>query len=174
MLEKRIINLRSAAFADSYIREILLNGSCDEILPFSLLQAETYCFGVYHTAGYLRLRHMERMNAEQILLLAEKILRLIDGCRDCLLFPEDYVLNPDTLYVRRDLSEIRLAYLPMRGKGNVRKSLQYLLAELKPLVTGNGVQSLKFLERLLEREDRRTNQLIGCLEERRREIALLA
>ena len=174
MLEKRIVNLKTGSFAAPYIRETLLRGNCSGILPFSLLQGESFCFGVYHTEGYLRLRHMEKLDAEQILLLAEKILRLIDSCRDCLLFPEDYALNPDTLYVRRDLSEVRLAYLPITEKGNARESLRCLFAELKPLAAGNGLQSLKLLEHLVEEEDRKTDWLIGCLEERRREIAFFA
>ena len=173
MLEKRIVNLRTASFAAPYVRETLLRGNCSGILPFSLLQGENFCFGVYHTDGYLRLRRVKKLDAEQILLLAEKILRLIDRCSDCLLYPEDYILNPDTLYVRRDLSEIRLAYLPASGKTDVRRSLRYLLAELKPLTGGNGLQSLKLLEQLLESEDQKTDRLIGCLEERRREIAFL-
>ncbi len=173
MLEKRIVNLKTGSFAAPYIRETLLRGNCSGILPFSLLQGENFCFGVYHTEGYLRLRHMEKLDAEQILLLAERILRLIERCSDCLLFPEDYILNPDTLYVRRDLSEIRLAYLPACGKTDVRRSLRDLLAELKPLTGGNGLQSLKFLGYLLECEDRKTDRIIGCLEDRRREIAFL-
>ena len=174
MTEKRIVNLKTELLAAPYIREILLQGGCSMILPFSLVQGKDFCFGVYHTEGYLPLRLVEKLNAAQVLTLAEKILRLIDTCRDHLLFPEEYVLNSDTLYVCRDFSEVKLLYRPAGEKNRTRsdlRDLQELLQELKPITTGNGRHFLRLLQEMMAGGDRKTDRLIGCLENWKEEIA---
>lgn len=171
MAEKRIVNLKPELLAAPYILEILLHGGCGMILPFSLMQGKDFCFGVYHTGGYLPLRRTGKMSAEQVLTLAEKILRLVDTCRDYLLFPEEYVLSPDTLYVCRDFSEVKLLYRPMSGKTRTSSGLQDLLQELKPFTTGNGRHFLQLLQELLDRGDWKTDRIIGRLENWKEEIA---
>ena len=50
------VSLKKENLDAVFIREILLSGSCEAILPMNLYRGKKYCFGVYHTEGLSLLR----------------------------------------------------------------------------------------------------------------------
>ena len=164
------VSLKKENLDAVFVREILLSGSCEAILPMNLYRGKKYCFGVYHTEGFRCLGQCESFTAEQILQIAEALFHMREECRDHLLFPTDYVLNLSTLYVRRDHSELRLLYIPARKGLNPRKTLQYLLQSMKALTSPYGVEYLCALQELLQGASMKPEQIAGRLQQWRAEI----
>ena len=46
------VSLKKENLDAVFMREILLSGSCEAILPMNLYRGKKYCFGVYHTEGF--------------------------------------------------------------------------------------------------------------------------
>lgn len=168
------VSLKKERLASVCIRDILLSGSCRAVLPMDLYRGRKYCFGVYHTAGLQCLRQCEHLTADQALRAAGALLRMQDICRDHLLFPADYVLSMDTLYAKRDYTEIQLLFIPTDKDRleNPHKRLLTLLQSMKRLTSPCGADYLAALQDLLQMRSYGNEQLLGSLQQWREEIAV--
>ena len=166
------VSLKTEHLASVCLRDILLSGSCSAVLPMDLYRGRKFCFGVYHTAGMQCLRQCEHLTADQALRAAGALLQMQEVCRDHLLFPEDYVLSLDTLYTKRDYTELQLLFIPAAQKENPLKSLLYLLQSMKKLTSPCGADYLTALQELLQAYSCGSERVLGSLQQWREEIAV--
>lgn len=135
-----------------------------------LYRGRKYCFGVYHTTGLQCLRQCKHLTADQVLRAAGALLRMQDICRDHLLFPADYVLSMDTLYAKRDYTEMQLLFIPTDKDRmeNPHKRLLTLLQSMKRLTSPCGADYLAALQELLQMRSCGNEQVLGSLQQWRR------
>lgn len=153
-------------------KEILLMGRCRAIMPLNMVGEGSAAFGIYNTSGYRRISSGDIFTAWEVIQIAEKTLECIEICRDYLIFPDEYVLSADTVYVSPDLKEIKLVYIPddrTCGENTVVSAFVY---SLKKYTTDNGRTYLDTLGKLLESQNLKYSRVIGFAEELKREIRL--
>lgn len=155
-------------------REVLLSGGCRGILPLGVIESGGEVFGYYRTEGFVRLSAMVNVSAGEILTIVERVLECIEICRDCLVFPGEYVLSVDTVYVTEDLREARLAYIPLKRYVSEEGAVSSLIYAMKGFTTENGATYLETLGAMLECSSLKLRHVIGFIEELKEEIRLCA
>ena len=129
-------------------RKILLIGKCNSIFPLTILYRDEGITGYYETSGYMRISELKNLTAKTSLILAEKIIMVIEECYQYLFFPEEYVININTIYVDFDYNIVRLVYIPDYRKENLVSKYIEILRCLK-IATIDSEQ--KYLEMLIDK-----------------------
>lgn len=151
-------------------KDVLLSGSCSGVLPFGIIDAVSEETGFYNTEGFTRLSDSPELKAGDILTAAERILECVEICKDALIFPGEYILSPDTVYVTPDLRQARIAYIPVERYVSEEGALSSLIYTMKELTTENGRTYLETLGAMLECSNLRLRKVIGFIEELKEEI----
>lgn len=79
--------------------------------------------GYYSTSGYIRLSDLHELTVSGILTVAEETVAAIQECGQYLIFPEEYVINTDTVYIREDFKQIKFTYIPDRYSVSGQKKI---------------------------------------------------
>ena len=153
-------------------REALLSGSCRGVLPLGIIDSAGEENVFYKTEGFLRLSELTDVKAGDILTIVERILECVETCRDCLIFPGEYILSLDTIYVTSDLKEARIAYIPTEHYVSEEGAISSLIYTMKGLTTENGKTYLDTLGTMLECTNLKLRRVIGFIEELKEEIRL--
>ena len=133
--------------------EVLTGGGCKGILPLSIVRKKGGMIGYYSTSGYIRLSDLHELTVSGILTVAEETVAAIQECGQYLIFPEEYVINTDTVYIREDFKQIKFTYIPDRYSVSGRKKLSAFLEQLKDMTTENGRMYLDMLSQLSDTEN---------------------
>lgn len=118
--------------------DMLVEGACKRILPISVVHEDALITAYYNTAGYKPLYLHTQFTLPTILNLLEKILMAIEECYEYLFFPEEYIINTNTIYVDERLREIRFIYIPDKEREKFQNKFRRLLKTLKECTTENG------------------------------------
>lgn len=153
-------------------RDVLISGSCRGVLPLGIIDAVGEEIVLYRTEGFTRLSSLMDVKAVDILTIVERVLECVEICRDCLIFPGEYVLSPDTIYVTKDFKEARIAYIPTEHYVSEEGAISSLIYAMKRLTTENGRTYLDTLGTLLECTNLKLGRIIGFIEELKEEIRL--
>lgn len=152
--------------------DMLTSGACKAILPMNVIKEKNFMRGIYDTSGYCRLADLHQIDAASVLTIVERVLELLDQCREYLIFSDEIVLAPETLYVSEDFHTVRLTYIPEKQNHSEKTKLGYLLSRLERQTTENGKMYLETVSRLLSCGNLRTERVISFLEELKQEIRL--
>ncbi len=152
--------------------DMLISGACKAVLPMNVIKGESYMKGIYDISGCCRLADLRQISADSVLTIVERVLELLDQCREYLVFEDEIVLTPETLYVSEDYNTVRLTYIPEKREHSEKNKMEYLLSCLKKQTTANGRMYLETVSRLLECGNLKTERVIGFLEELKQEIQL--
>lgn len=153
-------------------REALLSGSCRGVLPLGIIDVGGAESILYRTEGFVRLSEMTTMKAGDILTIVERVLECVESCKDCLIFPGEYVLSPDIVYLTEDLNEARIVYIPTEHYVSEEGAISSLIYAMKWLTTENGRTYLDTLGTMLECTNLKLRRVIGFIEELKEEIRL--
>ena len=153
-------------------REALLSGSCRGVLPLGIIDAAGTKSILYRTEGFIKLSALTTVNSGDILTIVERILECVEICRDCLIFPGEYILSPDTVYLTENLNEARIAYIPTEHYVSEEGAISSLIYSMKGLTTENGRTYLDTLGTMLECTNLKLRRVIGFIEELKEEIRL--
>ena len=137
-----------------------------------VIEKEDNVWGSYSTEGFVRMSDLPKMTAGEILTVVERTLECVEACRDCLIFPGEYVLSTDTLYLTEDLSEARIVYIPTEHYVSEEGAISSLIYAMKGLTTENGRTYLDTLGTMLECTNLKLRRVIGFIEELKQEIRL--
>ena len=129
------------------------SGGCKGILPLSIVRKKGGMIGYYSTSGYIRLSDLHELTVSGILTVAEETVAAIQECGQYLIFPEEYVINTDTVYIREDFKQIKFTYIPDRYSVSGRKKFSAFLEQLKDMTTENGRMYLDMLSQLSDTEN---------------------
>lgn len=153
-------------------KNVLLSGGCRGVLPFGIIETGEETRGFYRTEGFVRLSELAEIKADEILTVSERVLECVEICRDCLIFPGEYVLSTDTIYVTSDFREARIAYIPLKRYVSEEGALSSLIYNMRRLTTENGRTYLDTLGAMLECSHLKLRKVIGFIEELKEEIRL--
>ena len=153
-------------------KEVLLSGNCRGVLPMGIIEKEGIVWGLFNTEGFVRISDLTELTAGDILTAVERTLECVEACRDCLIFPGEYVLSTDTLYLTEDLSEARIVYIPTEHYVSEEGAISSLIYAMKGLTTENGRTYLDTLGTMLECTNLKLRRVIGFIEELKQEIGL--
>lgn len=153
-------------------RDVLLSGGCMGVLPLGMTVCKGNENGFYSTEGYIRVSSLENVRAGDILLIMERVLECVEICRDVLIFPGEYVLSPETVYVTEDFREARIAYIPEDRYISEEGALSCFIYSLKKHTTENGRTYLDTLGFMTETKGLKLYSIMSFIEELREEIRL--
>ena len=153
-------------------KDVLLSGECSGVLPLGIIETGEGVRGFYRTEGFVRLSDLAEVKASDILTISERVLECVEICRDCLIFPGEYVLSTDTIYVTKNLKEARIAYIPLKRYVSEEGALSSLIYSMKGITTENGRTYLDTLGAMLECSHIKLRTVTGFIEELKEEIRL--
>lgn len=167
-----MVNLDESRFAYRKKYETVISGICPVILPLNIVKCGDCTRGMYRTEGFVRLSSLSGVSAARILTVAERIIEFTEICRDYLLFPEEYVLTADTVYISEDFRTVKLAYIPVRPCCSEKKVMAGLIHSLRSITTENGRMYLDTLTTMLECSNLKVSKVTGFIEHLKQEINL--
>lgn len=133
--------------------DLLVEGVCRGIFPISIVKNTDGISGFYTTAGYKRLSECKKLTAEKVLTVVEKTIAAMEECNQYLIFPEEFVISLDTVYIKEDFEKVKFTYVPDKSKLGAGKKLFLFLGELKIITTENGCLYLDMLRELFDTEN---------------------
>ena len=115
---------------------------------------------------------MRHVSAWEILDITEKTLECVELCKDFLLFPDEYVLSADTIYISEDTGQAGLIYIPAEKNCSAEKVVSLFIYSLKKITTENGSTYLDTIGKLIECGNLKYHRVIAFIEELKREVKL--
>ena len=103
--------------------DMLTSSACKAILPMNVIKGKNFMRGIYDTSGYCRLADLHQIDAASVLTIVERVLELLDQCREYLIFSDEIVLTPETLYVSEGFHTVRLTYIPEKQNHSEKTKL---------------------------------------------------
>ncbi len=128
--------------------DILVEGVCRGIFPLSIVHKNDMLIACYNIAGYKRLSQFKNLSAESILTIIEKIIIAMEECCQYLIFPEEFIMNTNTIYVDEQLKTVKFTYIPDSDGEKIKNKFARLLNDLKITTTDNGRLYLEMLIQL--------------------------
>ena len=145
MNNKVIVRLMEDGLMYEEKTKILTENICKTIFPVSILYKDDSVTGYYNTSGYKRLSSCNQLTAVCLLEIIEKIIIAIEECCQYLIFPEEYVINTNTIYVDERYKNIKITYIADKNYENVKNKFHRLLNSMKELTTEDGRTYLDML-----------------------------
>ncbi len=174
-LNKILINLRDEEARYPHKVSMVMGGECEQFFPMSLIRKRKQIkknvrnsrgtitvkkinidtvFGVVDTSGYVRLADLDRkFCVQEALGLIEDVVMLMKRAEDYLLFPENYILTTNNVYLKhaeeREARKVKVVFIPSNreASGGGSACLHYFIVGLREFTTADG----KFyIERLAE------------------------
>ncbi len=190
-LNKILINLRDEEERYPHKVAMLMGGECEQFFAMSLIKDRKRIkknvrnskgtmvvknvnvdtlFGVIDTSGYVRLADLDRkFCVQEALGVIEDVVMLMKRAEDYLLFPEDYILTANNVYLKHaeehEARKVKVAFIPAdREKtGDGSSGLSYFITSLRKLTTAEG----KFyIDRLAEEAFSKNGRYKGQSHER--------
>ena len=161
---KEICNLRK--------RNMIISGKCSALLPANIVGSTEYYRIIYNTSGYRKLSYYREIGAFDILDIAGKILACIDYLKDYLIFPEEYLLTPDFIFISEEFRKLRIAYAPTQKESSETAAISYCIFSLRKIADRSGKMYLETLGNILESGNFKLSGVLSSIDEMKREIKL--
>lgn len=97
-----------------YQREILSLGLCSMFLPVSFWNREGRVLVQYDITGYQPLSRLKRISMNRSLEYIQSLARGIVNAQNIYIFPGQYEVNKDTVFISEDEKDVKLIFLPKR------------------------------------------------------------
>lgn len=152
MYDRVMIKFKEGDFEYEEKKEVLTEGRCKGIFPISLVDTGSEIKGYYSTSGYIRLSCCKNLSAEKVLTIVEKAVSAIEECGQYLIFPEEFIMNLDTVYIKEDFEEAKFTYIPDKSKTGGLTKIVGFIHDLKKIATDNGKLYLDMLKDLFATE----------------------
>lgn len=153
MIEKTVVSLDKEKLRFEEKIDFLLSGGCKSIFPISIAEDAQEVRGFYKTAGYRPLSALEYINAFEALNILEKTIDAIEECGEYLIFPEEFIISMETVYMDKSFSRAKITYIPSDDDDGVLPKLSNLIAGLKEIASENGRLYLNMMEEFLSVEN---------------------
>ena len=184
-LNKILINMRDEEARYPHKVAMVMGGECEQFFPMSLIKKRKQIkknvrnsrgtitlkkinidtvFGVVDTSGYVRLANLDRkFCVQEALGLIEDVVMLMKRAEDYLLFPEDYILTTNNVYLKHredhEPRKVKVAFIPAnreRGRtGGWNETFGYFIHELRKLCSPDGQFYINRLSEEVYSKDRK-------------------
>lgn len=143
--------------------ERLAASACPSFFPASIVQNGKQIQVFFSTEGFRRLRDLEAVPADFMLLIVKEIMKALEACRDRFWFPEEMILSADTIYVNA-VGQVRLLYIPDGLNISVEKKLAALFHSMKALTDSRGCMYLETCMQFITAENLRSRRILAFLD----------
>ena len=172
MFDKVMVKFKKKQLSYEEKIDVLTGGVCRGILPISIIKNGSEITGFYSTAGYRRIADCNGLEADKILTVVEKTISTMEECNQYLIFPEEFVLDINTVYIKENFEDIKFTYVPDRNKIKAEKKLANFIKDLKSLTTDNGKLYLDMLGQMVETENLSIIKIKAFVLQLKREVNL--
>lgn len=189
MSDKIMLNIDLCKLESTYIVELLLSGVCKKILPMSVISSDGKMWGMYNLSGYKCLSHFNQLSGSKALSIISSLIEAIEICKDYLIYPREYNLTTDLIYVNDDGEDLRIAFFPSINANKERKKHQFekifdeydkdteheikavkkIISDLKETSSENAKMYMETLETLLSADGLKVSNILGFIEELKEE-----
>lgn len=153
MFDKVMIKFKEEQLRYEEKMDVLTDGVCKGIFPISIIKKGNELTGFYSTSGYMRVAECRGLEADKVLSVVEKTISAMEECNQYLIFPEEFVLDINTVYVKEDFEDIKFTYVPDKNKIKAQKKLNRFIRDLRALTTDNGRLYLDMLGQMSATEN---------------------
>ena len=112
MYETVSIELKKDGMGFYQRRKVLLEGRCPAFLPLSIASGRDSKRALIRTGGYFKLSLFKNAGTCTCIDLITLVMYKIEIAKDYMIYPEEYILNPETIYVSEDLVDVKFAFAP--------------------------------------------------------------
>lgn len=110
--------------------QLLISGTIKSIFPLTLIGDRKSKKGVFDTSGFIRLKDYRNLKLTELLKIIELITSAFDEISRYPIFIEDMVITPDTIFVNKTLTQIRILYIPSYRHSSIQDTFSYLVYSL--------------------------------------------
>lgn len=153
LFDKVIINFKLEDIGYEEKMDLLTDGVCKGIFPISIIRTKEGITGVYSTSGYIRLCDCGQIGAGRILTVIEKTVMAMEECSRYMIFPDEFLIDMNTVYVKKNYDNIKFTYIPDKNNVGAAKKLFRFADELKALTTDNGRLYLEMFKDMMSTEN---------------------
>lgn len=172
MFDKVIVKFKEEQLSYEEKIDVLTDGVCKGILPISIMKKGSEITGFYSTAGYKRIAECKILEADKVLTVVEKTISAMEECNQYLIFPEEFVLDINTVYIKENFENIKFTYVPDRNRIKAEKKLSCFIRDLKSLTTDNGRLYLEMLGQMADTENLSITKMKAFVFQLKREVNL--
>lgn len=151
-MDKIMIRLKESECLYEEKLEILKRGRCNSIFPLSIVHFGSNITGYYKISGYRKLGDYRELTAKSLFMAIEKIFQAIDECTQFLIFPEEFVINVNTIYIDERFTLVKIIYIP-DDKCKYKNKIKMLLRDLSKITTDEGRSYLERFEKVIEEKN---------------------
>lgn len=186
MNDRRGVNVSLGSEVQNYKIRILNSGVCGNMLPVSIIKSGDATLAIYNIDGYRKLESLKSLSASSVLSIISLIIQMVEGCKDYLIYPDEYDLDVSTVYIDANMKRVKLLYIPSRLErygdemGNYNsntleeifmqscmceiKQIEKIIQQLKNHSSPSGEEYLETLEEMICREGMKSGAVLGLIE----------
>ena len=93
-------------------------GSCRAFFKAGFLKKEENIYAFYNVEGYRKLSDFNNQDSISTLRMAQAFLKSIEICKNKLFLPDQFILNPQTMYFCQACDIAKFVYMPCKTKSS--------------------------------------------------------
>ena len=133
----------------AYIAEQLNMGNLEGFFPVSFIQNKGGSTGIYRIDPYVTMQSAADSAIDVLLQVFLDLLALLEKMEYNYVFPEDYRIDEETVYIDPKQKKVRLLYLENEGRIGAKEQLCRLLEQWESMASTEGIGYLKSLRSYL-------------------------
>lgn len=122
---------------------ILASGVCKSILPMSLLHKGNSIVAYYNQSGFRRANSYFELTGQSSLMILDRLLFALEECEQFLIFPDEMVINANTVFVDEGFKTVKLTYIYDKAEVNINKKLLCFINDISQITTPDDRKYLK-------------------------------
>ena len=104
--------------------------------------------------------------------VVEKTISAMEECNQYLIFPEEFIMDMNTVYIKEDFENIKFTYVPDKNRIGAKKKLATFINDLKRSTTENGRLYLDMLVQMFDTENLSVMRIKAFICQLKREVRL--
>jgi len=166
------IRLADISCLNGRIRDMMLSGRINAILPMSSVEEEGKMVAVYSVEDRICVAEGS-YSAANVLELTGRIMKMIEELEDILIKPEDIVLSVKVIFIDPEIRMTRICVIPNRSESrNSKEKVSYLLEELKELTDDRGKAYLDIFIKKYNSTSLKVDRQMAFIEELKKEAGM--
>ena len=166
------VRLADITCLNEKIRDVMLSGRINAVLPMSSVEEGGRIIGVYSIENMISVSDGS-FSPSNVLELTGRILKMIEELEDILIRPEDIVLSAKVVFIDPEIRKTRICVIPKMSEiRNSKENVSYLLEELKDLTDDRGKAYMDIFINKYNSTDLNTDRLMAFIEELKKEAGM--
>ena len=166
------VRLADITCLNEKIRDVMLSGRINAVLPMSSVEEGGRIIGVYSIENMISVSDGS-FSPSNVLELTGRILKMIEELEDILIRPGDIVLSAKVVFIDPEIRKTRICVIPKMSEiRNSKENVSYLLEELKELTDDRGKAYMDIFINKYNSTDLNTDRLMAFIEELKKEAGM--